>query len=170
VGIKAPSIYAHFANKEQLYTEVYERSIAEHREYFRGLIAAAEALAPREALRQILFGVREFYRARPELFELHLRTTLSRNLAGERGMAEAFQVWDIELSAAVSEIYLAGVSLGQLTSMPPEAFTSHFLALMDGLFLQMAHYPPVLYDEHLTQTWDVFERLLDPTPSTETTE
>ncbi|KAM9862059.1 hypothetical protein ACI1US_02059 [Leucobacter sp. BZR 635] len=85
-------------------------------------------------------------------------------------MAEAFQVWDIELSAAVSEIYLAGVSLGQLTSMPPEAFTSHFLALMDGLFLQMAHYPPVLYDEHLTQTWDVFERLLDPTPSTETTE
>lgn len=169
VGIKAPSIYAHFDNKEQLYTEVYARSIADHREYFQALIVEAQTCEPLEQLRRMLFGVRNFYRERPELFELHLRTTLGHNLARARGMAEAFQVWDTELSAVVGEAYLAGVAQGQFTSMPPAAFTSHFLALMDGVFLQMAYYPTELYDEHLTQTWNVLERLLAPRTHQETT-
>ena len=169
VGIKAPSIYAHFASKQQLYVEVYERSIAEHREYFRALIAAGHDTDPLERLRQLLFGVPEFYRDRPELFALHLRTTLSHNLGGEQGMAEAFQVWDTELSAAVSDAYVAGVSTGQLTSLPAEAFTSHFLALMDGLFLQKAYYPPAVYDAHLAQTWEVLKRLIVAEPPAEIT-
>ncbi|WP_052492770.1 TetR/AcrR family transcriptional regulator [Leucobacter komagatae] len=169
VGIKAPSIYAHFANKEQLYTEVYERSIADHSEFFRARIAEVAHREPIERLRHILLGVPDFYRDRPELFELHLRTALSHNLARERGMAEAFQVWDTELSAAVSEAYLAGVATGQLTSVPPEAFTSHFLALMDGIFLQKAYYPPAVYEVHATQTWEVLERFLTPAAAQETT-
>ncbi|GAA1314387.1 TetR/AcrR family transcriptional regulator [Leucobacter albus] len=168
VGIKAPSIYAHFDNKQQLYIEVYERSIAEHREYFRALIAETATSEPLERLKRLLLGVPDFYRERPQLFKLHLRTTLSHNLGRERGIAEAFQVWDTELSATVSEAYLAGVSRGQLTSMPAEAFTSHFLALMDGLFLQKAYYSPAVYDAHVAQTWGALERLIAPAAPTET--
>ena len=169
VGIKAPSIYAHFESKEELYAEVYASSLSDHRDYFTALIAESAALEPLERLRRLLYGVRDFYRERNELFELHLRTTLGHNPTRVRGMAEAFQVWDTELSVAVGEAYLAGVSAGRLTSLPAEAFTSHFLALMDGIFLQMAYYSPELHDEHLAQTWNVLERLIVTTPAQETT-
>lgn len=160
VGIKAPSIYAHFTSKEQLYGEVYVKSIEDHRDYFTARIAHATERAPIERLHLLFTGVRDFYRLRPELLEFHLSTALGHNRAQEPGTADTFQGWDEDLSAAVQEAYLAGVSRGQFTSLPPEAFTSHFICLLDGLFLQMGHYPPALYDAHLTQTWDVLVQFL----------
>lgn len=155
VGIKAPSIYAHFASKEALYAEVYRRSVADHRDYFTQLISDTAALDPLERLHRLLTGVRDFYRSRPELLDFHLSSALGHNRSQIPGLADAFQVWDTDLSAAVREAYLAGVTRGQFTSLAPEAFTSHFLCLMDGLFLQMGHYSPELYDEHLSHTWNV---------------
>lgn len=162
VGIKAPSIYAHFASKEELYTEVYVLSLAEHRSYFTALLAESEALDPLERLHSILTGVSDFYRSRPDLLALHLRTALGRTMVQSTGLTDAFQVWDAELSAAVRETYLDGVHRGQFTSLPPEAFTSHFLCLMDGLFLQMSHYAPELYEEHLSLTWSTLARFISP--------
>lgn len=167
VGIKAPSIYAHFANKEELYTEVYVLSLAEHRSFFTALIAESTSLDPLERLHRILTGVSDFYRDRPDLLALHLRTALGRTMAQPSGLIDAFQVWDAELSAAVRETYLDGVHRGQFTSLPPEAFTSHFLCLMDGLFLQMSHYSPELYAEHLSHTWSTLALFITPPASTE---
>ncbi|MBC9954507.1 TetR/AcrR family transcriptional regulator [Leucobacter sp. cx-42] len=160
VGIKAPSIYAHFTSKEELYAEVYTRSIGDHQDFFNARIDDAAALEPIERLHQLFTGVREFYRSRPELLEFHLSTALGHNRAKAPGMADTFQVWDADLSAAVREAYLEGVARGQFTSLSPEAFTSHFMCLLDGLFLQMGHYPSALYDAHLTQTWDVLVQFL----------
>lgn len=166
VGIKAPSIYAHFANKEELYTEVYVASLAEHRIYFTTLIAESAAAQPLDRLRHLLHGVRDFYRTNPELLCLHLRTTLGRTNTQVPGLTDAFQVWDAELSKAVRATYLEGETSGQFTSLPADAFTSHFLCLMDGLFLQMGHYSPELYDEHLAGTWHALELLLAAPAST----
>lgn len=168
VGIKAPSIYAHFSNKEELYSEVYERSIADHRAYFRELIQSTEPLEPLERLRRILFGVRDFYRARPELLELHLRTALTQNMARVSGMQEAFMSWDEELSATLRETYVAGQRSAAFIDLPPAAFTAHFLALMDGLFLQMAHYSTEQYDVHLADTWSVLARFIAAGSATNT--
>lgn len=170
VGIKAPSIYAHFASKDELYTEVYIASLAEHRAYFTALVADSADADPLDRLHSFLIGVSAFYRAHPDLLHLHLRTTLGRTMAPASGLADAFQVWDAELSAAVRQTYLDGVHRGQFTSLPAEAFTSHFLCLMDGLFLQMSHYTPELYDEHLSQTWNTLAQLImaAPTAPTET--
>ena len=159
VGIKAPSIYAHFSGKEELYAEAYTRSIAEHRDYFTRLLAESRELDPLERLHKILTGVPAFYQERPELVDFHLRSITGGIPAGT-DPSGVFRRWDEELAEAIRATYIEGRDAGRFARVDPDAFTAHFTCLMDGLFLQLKHYEPVLYAEHLTRTWDLLATAL----------
>lgn len=159
VGIKAPSIYAHFSNKEELYVEVYTRSIDEHRDYFTRLLADSRELDPLERLHKILTGVPAFYQERPELLDFHLRSIVGGTPAGT-DPAGAFRRWDEELAETIRATYLEGQDSGSFARVDPDAFTAHFTCLMDGLFIQLKHYDPASYQEHLTRTWTLLSTAL----------
>lgn len=167
VGIKAPSIYAHFSSKEELFAEVSTASIAEHKDYFTRLISTNAGAAPADRLRAILLGVQSFYDTHPELVDFHLRATIGVSQVADSRRNQSFRQWDMELYEAIRGAYSEGRSSGDFGELSPEAFTAHFLCVMDGLFLQLKHYGPELYTERLAQTWHAVSTLLShgPTPT-----
>ncbi|MFU8946446.1 TetR/AcrR family transcriptional regulator [Mycetocola zhadangensis] len=163
VGIKTPSLYAHFPSKEALFHAVYLDVVVEHAAYFDELANAANSLPPLERLHLLLKGVEDYYRERRDLAEFSLRAAVAEYSPDGGGLRRVFLDSESRLSNAVRQAHNDGVASGEFALHDPEAFTALFFALMDGLFLQLTHYDPDLYRERFRLTWRYFSSLLSPT-------
>lgn len=165
VGIKAPSLYAHFPSKDALYQAVYLDVVVEHAAYFDALANAISSLPPLERLHQLLQGVEDYYRERRDLAEFSLRAAVAEYGPDGAELRRVFLDSESRLADAVRQAHDDGVASGDFAVHDPEAFTALFFALMDGLFLQLTHYDPDLYRERFRLTWRYFSTLLSPLPA-----
>lgn len=153
VGIKTPSLYAHFPSKEALYEAVYAEVAVEHTAFFDELVRESSALEPLARLRQLLSSIEAYYRDRPDLAEFSLRAALSEIGPDGAHLREIFLDSESVLAAAVRQAYDDGVDANVFTPGDPEGFTALVFVIMDGLFLQLTHYTPELYRERFDQAW-----------------
>lgn len=165
VGIKAPSIYAHFPNKEELYLEVYRQSQIEYGEFFEQFARAGSNQPPAECLHQILFGIGDFYLSRPALFAFHLRHLVATPAEIQSAVSGAFITAEARLRDLIQYAYIAGCADGSFPRGNTEDFCNFFLCLMDGVFLQMRHYDTETFMARLNSVWSQILALLTPVPA-----
>ena len=160
VGIKTPSLYAHFPSKEALYEAVYAEVAVEHTAFFDELVRASGALAPLPRLRHLLGGIEAYYRDRPDLAEFSLRAAVTEFGPGGSHLREIFLDSESALAAAVRQAYDDGVAEGAFAAGDAEGFIALVFVIMDGLFLQLTHYTPELYRNRFEQAWRQLAALL----------
>ncbi len=160
VGIKTPSLYAHFTGKEALYAEVYEQVGREHAAYFEELANESADLPPLERLRHLLDGIEAYYRGRPDLAEFSLRAAIAESGPVGGGLREMFLDSEGSLADAIRDAFRAGVTDGSFRTRDEEGFVALFLVLMDGLFLHLTHYTPEVYAERHDRAWTSLSGLL----------
>ncbi|WP_061018072.1 TetR/AcrR family transcriptional regulator [Microbacterium sp. CCH5-D1] len=153
VGIKTPSLYAHFPSKEALYAEVYAAVSVEHTAFFDELVRSSRTLEPLARLQHLLGGIEAYYRDRPDLAEFSLRAAVSEYGPGGEQLRQIFLDSESTLAAAVRETYDDGVSAGVFVPGDADGFTALVFVVMDGLFLQLTHYTPEIYRERFDQAW-----------------
>lgn len=153
VGIKTPSLYAHFSSKEALYAEVYAAVSVDHTAYFDDLVRRSAALEPLARLQHLLGGIEAYYRDRPDLAEFSLRAAVTEYGPGGEQLRQIFLDSESILADAVRQTYEDGVGAGAFTPGDAEGFTALVFVIMDGLFLQLTHYTPEIYRERFDQAW-----------------
>lgn len=158
-GIKAPSIYAHFASKEELFAAVYEQAFDAHGRFFSELARSAADATPVERLHRLLMGVARYYREHPDLFDFHLRSLIAPPM-NDAPAKRVFMSSDETLTALIIDAFTAGCAEGSFTPGDPEAFSALFLTLMDGAFLQLKHYSPTEAQRRLELTWQQLKTML----------
>lgn len=164
VGIKTPSLYAHFASKQALFEAVYAEVVAEHAAYFDELVRTSSSLTPLARLHHLLAGIERYYHDRRDLAEFSLRATV--NESGTEGENLRRMLLDSEqiLTAAIQTTYADGVADGTFPDSDSEGFTSLVLLVMDGLFLQLTHYTEDVYRRRFEHTWSYLSRMLTQKP------
>lgn len=150
-GIKAPSIYAHFSGKEELYLEAYRRTQDEYSEFF-GHLGHPDA-APAERLHQLLAGIGEFYLARPALFAFHLRHLVATPASIQSEVSDVLLAYEAQLRSMIRTAYTEGRADGSFTPGDPDEFCDFFLCLMDGVFLHLRHYDADLFRRRMDSIW-----------------
>ena len=158
-GIKAPSIYAHFASKEELFLAVYEQAFEAHDEFFAQLARSTADATPIERLHRLLMGISLYYREHPDLFDFHLRSLIAQPM-NDMPVKRVFMSSDETLTALITDAYIAGCAERSFTPGDPEAFSALFLTLMDGAFLQLKHYSPDEAQRRLELTWEQLKAML----------
>lgn len=153
VGIKTPSLYAHFPSKEALYEAVYAEVVVEHTAYFDELARGGGTLPPLERLGHLLGGIEAYYRDRPDLAEFSLRAAVAEYGPGGRTLREIFLDSESKLADAVRQAHDDGVAAGVFRAGDAEGFTALVFVIMDGLFLQLTHYEPAVYRERFEHAW-----------------
>lgn len=153
VGIKTPSLYAHFSSKETLYEAVYAEVAIEHTAFFDDLARSSGDLEPLSRLRHLLGGIEAYYRDRPDLAEFSLRAAVTEYGPGGQQLREIFLDSESKLAAAVRQTYEDGVASGTFAEGDAEGFIALVFVVMDGLFLQLTHYAPEVYRERFEQAW-----------------
>lgn len=154
-GLKAPSIYAHFESKQGIFESVYAAVTVEHNAFFAQLAADSAQLPPLERIRHLLLGVDSFYAERQELADFSLRAAVSEQGSQMPNLRQVFLDHESTLTTAFRDAYLHGVKDGSIGAPAEDvdAFIALALLLMDGLFLQRAHYTTERFDERFQLTW-----------------
>lgn len=154
VGIKTPSIYAHFEGKQALFESVYAEITAEHVTYFAHLAQDGHALEPLERIRHLLVGVDAFYDERPDAADFSLRAAVEEQKSELPSLRQIFLDFESSLIEAFRGAYREGHSTGAIRGPQDEAgFIALVLMLMDGLFLQRAHYSAEIYAQRFEAAW-----------------
>ena len=160
VGIKTPSLYAHFSSKEALYAEVYAAVSVDHTAYFDDLVGRSAELAPLARLQHLLGGIEAYYRDRPDLAEFSLRAAVTEYGPGGEQLRQIFLDSESTLAAAVRQTYEDGVAVGAFPPGDADGFTALVFVVMDGLFLQLTHYTPEVYRQRFDQSWRYLSTIL----------
>ncbi|MBT2484361.1 MULTISPECIES: TetR/AcrR family transcriptional regulator [unclassified Microbacterium] len=160
VGIKTPSLYAHFSSKEALYEAVYAEVAVEHTAFFDELARRSGELEPLARLRHLLGGIEDYYRDRPDLAEFSLRAAVAEYGPGGQNLREIFLDSESTLAAAVRKTYDDGAASGTFAAGDADGFIALVFVIMDGLFLQLTHYTPEVYRERFEHTWQHLATIL----------
>lgn len=160
VGIKAPSLYAHFVSKEALYEAVYAEVTVEHTAYFDILARESLEIPPLARLKHLLEGIEAYYRDRPDLAEFSLRAAIAEAGAGGESLRQIFLDYESALADAVRRAHRDGVERGVFAVDDSDGFTALFLIVMDGLFLQLTHYAPETYRARFDLAWSYLAAIL----------
>ncbi|SFT25089.1 TetR/AcrR family transcriptional regulator [Paenibacillus sp. BC26] len=161
VGIKTPSIYAHFDSKEQLFIELLEDAIREEREKFLLLLQGMEDHPPIERL----YAVFLFYTDLDQITKgqsFLKRTMLVPPRHLESRLSQYFTTYEEEVTVYVSALLRGSSNGGTLGEEQAERLLALFYALIDGLLVEHKLYDSALYRKRQEQLWSWLREALKP--------
>ncbi|MBB3110621.1 AcrR family transcriptional regulator [Paenibacillus phyllosphaerae] len=164
VGIKTPSIYAHFESKEQLFMSVLEDVLAEERLRFGAMMEKTEGQPPIERVRAAFdhFSAPDtttghtFLKRAIMVPPRHLRDRLRADFA-------AFELF---LNAGMEQLFRNCSTRGKDQVPEVERLIVLFYGLVDGLLVEHEAYEEQVFEVRRRMLWEWFERALQETEGT----
>jgi TetR/AcrR family transcriptional repressor of cmeABC operon len=157
VGIKTPSIYAHFHGKEDLFLSVFEDVLWEDVQYVKQLLEKQTHSSIKEKLYQILWGIFHYYLQNEEKAVFLKRVMLFPPpfLEGEK-LREKFMASEQALSDILRSLFIEGMENGFIRRNEVEDLIASFYCLVDGLFMQLFYYGKDEAERRLQKAWRIF--------------
>lgn len=156
VGIKTPSLYAHFKSKEELFLAVYDDCLAEHASRVRQLNDKLTGLGTEQKLRTILYDVCRTYLLSEEYATFLKRTMLFPPNALQEVLRERFAASEEQLTGLLQKVFEEGMASGVLRRERSEDLIASFYCLLDGSFLQQFYYRPDDWEHRLAAVWGIY--------------
>lgn len=156
VGIKTPSIYAFFKNKESLFLEVYRDLLEDHFLHLEKIVSTYEQQPPKEKLYNILIGIMDYHMREKDKTKLYMRVALFPPESLKDEMEQAFIKTENLQKKVLWDIFQQGIKTGDFIDRPIEEYIISFLCLMDGLFLELFYYHPTDFFNRLNIVWNQF--------------
>ncbi|MGG1572564.1 TetR/AcrR family transcriptional regulator [Fictibacillus sp. NRS-1165] len=159
VGIKTPSIYAHFKNKDELFLAVTEEAIAREWEqataYFKNRSSSFK-----EKLYGFLRSQKENY-DEDERAKFWLRTSyFPPEHLHDQVMKDVYNLLDKMETLLLQEFKEAKEQEPQLHSLNIEHAAKAYIALLDGVFVELLYGGERRTEERLEASWYMYERAL----------
>lgn len=155
VGIKKPSLYNHFVNKEALFLTLVERVEGEIVERFEASLAQHRGEQTRTRLYRLLIDLNAF------IFQAHKGVLYKRFMlfppAALKAEIEAINARiEARLDAGLRTLFLQARDDGAIREMDEATFIAAFYCLIDGLWTESFLYPRDELERRRDEAWTVF--------------
>lgn len=152
VGIKTPSIYAHYKSKEQLFLQLIQEVIAEERQQYMALIQAVK----KEPIKQQVYKLFDFFTDLSHLTtgQAFLKRTIlmpPRHLRDQ--LRRDFLRYENELSEGLAAVMRKGIFEGIFDARDEKRMIAAFYVCVDGLLVENQLYEDELYGERKQMVW-----------------
>ncbi|WP_424766565.1 TetR/AcrR family transcriptional regulator [Paenibacillus sp. sgz302251] len=163
VGIKTPSIYAHYKSKEQLFLQLIHEVIDEERQQYAALLEELE----REPVKEQIYRVFDFFTDLSHLTtgQAFLKRTIlvpPRHLREQ--LRQDFLRHENGLTEGLAAVLTRGIEGGLFPGKDKERMIAVFYVCVDGLLVENQLYEEKLYDERKQMIWLALWQLLTMTP------
>lgn len=156
VGIKTPSIFAHFKGKEDLFLSVFVELSWQEVSHVEELIENIKDASVEEKLSRIFHETCRFYLQNQVRAEFLKRTMLFPPDFLQEQIREKFINSEEGLSEILREVFMTGIEAGVLREEKIEALIAAYYCLIDGVFLQMSYYDKDTMINRLESAWKNF--------------
>ncbi|CAK7006374.1 MAG: hypothetical protein DELT_00254 [Desulfovibrio sp.] len=158
VGIKTPSIYAHFSSKQDLFRQLVGYASGLELAEIRACLHRPDPV--RSVLREYFYGTAARFGSAP-----HLRFWLRSLYLPPQALVAEITVHDREFAAALEAIVLAALrhpERGVLRpSLPHETVAAAFIGMLRGVHAELLYCGGEGSAKALGAMWMVFEKSLD---------
>ncbi|SEN58703.1 TetR/AcrR family transcriptional regulator [Paenibacillus sp. OV219] len=165
VGIKTPSIYAHFESKEQLLLELIDDAIREEHAKFMQMLAETTDHPPMDRLNAaFIFYTDLDHISQGQSFLKRTLLVPPRHL--EERLGQDFIAYENQVSEHLMELLNRSVlSVGGFhpESEQTERLLALFYALIDGLLVEYKLYDSALYRRRQALIWDCLRESVERT-------
>ncbi|WP_169084441.1 TetR/AcrR family transcriptional regulator [Paenibacillus sp. PL91] len=152
VGIKTPSIYAHYKSKEQLFLQLIQEVIAEERKQYLELLQAIM----KEPIKQQVYRLFEFFTDLNHLTtgQAFLKRTIlvpPRHLRDQ--LRQDLMRYENELTEGLIEVLHKGASEGLFNREEEERLIATFYVCVDGILVENQLYEEELFEKRKRMVW-----------------
>lgn len=163
VGIKTPSIYAHYQSKEQLFQQLIEEVIAQEREQYIELLQAMK----QDPIEQQVYRIFDFFTDLTHLTtgQAFLKRTIlvpPRHLRDQ--LRSDFLRHEDILTEGLRSVIRQGISVGIFKAAEEEHKIAVFYVCVDGLLVENQLYEEPLFHKRKQLVWQSLWRLWTITP------
>lgn len=154
VGIKTPSIYAHYKSKEQLFLQLTQQVIDEEWQHYNDLLQQIRE----EPIERKLYRIFDFFSDFAHLSsgQAFLKRTMvvpPRHLREQ--LREVFLQYEEQLSVLIMEIIREGKSEGLIIADRDERrIVAELYGFVDGLLVEYQIYDGVLFEQRKQLLWE----------------
>ncbi|OBZ10033.1 MULTISPECIES: TetR/AcrR family transcriptional regulator [Bacillales] len=151
VGIKTPSIYAHYKSKEQLFLQLIQEVIAEERKQYLELLQAIE----QDPIKQQVYRLFDFFTNLKHMStgQAFLKRTIlvpPRHLRDQ--LRQDFMRHENGLTEGLVEVLHKGASEG-LFNRDEERLIASFYVCVDGILVENQLYEEELFEKRKQMVW-----------------
>lgn len=156
VGIKKPSIYNHFASKDELFLTVFQDVVWDYVTYIKNHELLATGGSVEEILRGWLFQTCQYYLEHEENVSLLKRAMLFPHPPLKERLRSEFLASEEATSKILLAVFQRGRDEGVIREEAIEDLLATFYCLIDGLFVQMFYYERERFEGKLESAWTIF--------------
>ncbi|MCL6442449.1 MAG: TetR/AcrR family transcriptional regulator [Alicyclobacillus sp.] len=155
-GIKTPSIYAFFKNKDHLYLEAFRHVLKSHYAFLKTRMEAAEDWPAEDRLYSVIRGLVDFHEQEVEMTSFFKQAYLVPPHHLKAKMNDMFCEHEKLLTDLLTNLFHRLMEEGAIAKRDIQALLAAFFCLMDGVFLEMFYYSKEEFHNRLQMIWPVF--------------
>ncbi|OMF37211.1 hypothetical protein BK133_06290 [Paenibacillus sp. FSL H8-0548] len=152
VGIKTPSIYAHYKSKEQLFLQLIQEVIEEEREQYFKLLRDIEFVSSEQQLyRLFVFFTDLNHMTTGQAFLKRTILVPPRHLRDQ--LRQDLMRYEEELTEGIADVLHKGASAGLFNGQEEERLIASFYVCVDGMLVENQLYEEELFEKRKQMTW-----------------
>jgi AcrR family transcriptional regulator len=141
VGIKKPSLYAHFSGKEELFFAIYEQLAEEYTSFMDKLMAESEHMETQERLYFLFERYIAFYTEKPEIQSFWNQIVMFTPKAIHKKFFTHVKSYEEDLQQKMQDIFALGIKEGVIRSDSPAKMFWSYRILREGILNWMLIVP-----------------------------
>lgn len=157
VGIKKPSIYAHFKSKEDLFMQILQDAYTLALELSSDFFQTHQGQPVAWQLKTYLHKYLSHYQQRAE-FRFMLRMTFCPPAPVEEAVLKQVYHFLDNLERHLVPIIEQAVRNGEIAAVHPEQAATAFMCILDGLFAELLYGGEERFKRKLESSWSLYWR------------
>lgn len=156
IGIKKPSIYAHFASKMDLFLAIAETAQTDYHDCWQQAIIKTAHLPADQHLYQLFRTVSQYFIADKIKMAFWIRLWMFPPANCPTDVFPSLKKLNKHFVDKIATIFAEGIHAGILRETSPTELASSYFCLLDGYLMRAICDPDSDYGERLPQIWQCF--------------
>ncbi|MCA1024091.1 TetR family transcriptional regulator [Halobacillus litoralis] len=155
VGIKKPSLYNHFDNKDAIFLDVLHYVGDMERKRILEQAPELEGMPVKKQLHQFYrFYLERMAHSTEGLFFKRVTFFPPEKFTAE--IKEVFLMVEDQMTTVIEPIMEKGIAEKKIRPLSTDTLTSAFYTLIDGLFLEENYYDQDVFEQRQHSSWEIF--------------
>lgn len=156
IGIKKPSIYAHYASKMDLFMVIVEEAKTDYRQCWQKSLNDSLHLPADQRLYKVFESISQYFIADKVKMAFWVRLLMFPPVDCPADILQSLKVLNSQFINEIVSIFEDGIANNILRQAAPDELSHAYFCLLDGYLMRAIWYHDFDYKKSLTQIWACF--------------